>query len=30
MLGTLAVGHHVNIEVDIIAKYVESLLGERP
>lgn len=28
-LGTRAVGDTVNIEVDVIAKYVERLLGER-
>ncbi|GGJ86712.1 riboflavin synthase subunit alpha [Pilimelia anulata] len=28
-LGTRAVGDRVNIEVDVLAKYVEKLLGER-
>ncbi|MGH2710991.1 MAG: riboflavin synthase [Actinomycetota bacterium] len=29
-LGTVEVGDGVNLEVDVIAKYVESLLGRRP
>lgn len=28
-LGDLAIGEHLNLEVDILAKYVESLLSER-
>ncbi len=28
-LGTSAVGDPVNLEVDVIAKYVERLLGEK-
>jgi riboflavin synthase len=28
-LGTATVGTPVNLEVDVIAKYVERLLGER-
>lgn len=29
-LGSLARGSHVNLEVDMIARYLERLLGERP
>jgi riboflavin synthase len=29
VLGTKAVGDPVNLEVDIIAKYVEKMLGGR-
>lgn len=29
-LGTIERGHEVNLEVDVLAKYVESLLGRRP
>ena len=29
-LGTIERGHLVNLEVDVLAKYVESLLGRRP
>jgi riboflavin synthase len=28
-LGSVSVGDRVNLEVDILAKYVESLLGRR-
>jgi riboflavin synthase len=28
-LGSLQVGDRVNIEVDVLAKYVEKMLGER-
>jgi len=28
-MGTLCVGHEVNIEVDVIARYLERLIGER-
>jgi riboflavin synthase len=30
VLGSKAVGDPVNLEVDVIAKYVEKMLGERP
>jgi riboflavin synthase len=29
-LGSVAAGDGVNLEVDVIAKYVESLLGRKP
>jgi riboflavin synthase len=29
-LGRRAAGDHVNVEVDVLAKYVEGLLGRRP
>ena len=29
-LGSRGVGDHVNLEVDVLAKYVERLLAHRP